>query len=862
VILMMVVTISTSPVARGAPAGPFSLRVLVSSEVGGALLPLQADKRQCATSQQAGGIVLVNPCLCWGGLSRRLAVVQQARDKVTASNDSLVVLDAGGFFWGSGSTNYQLPRLGGIIHRASFAQTQYDGWGLIEQDFFLADRGEFFGGSTGLASWVYRQRSLDPTLPLPVVTNIDFTATADLHLNSSNLATYSIMDAGGGRRVALLALANPDIAWKQLTGFNRLLPYNQAIQIALVQLWGLPAHRKPHAVICLLSPVDTTYETAEQLARENIGLAAVVGYKVTDKSPPNANHTIVRNWAGDSVLLASRSRNALHSTGSGPETGVLQLDLNFHADGFDQTGRPGLANATSTWLPLNCGVVENASFSNAFLLANDTNASNPVLGVAPTTGVTSAKTAMLSFHSRLSAELARTIGSLAKPSTSHAQSIVPLDGRRRVVDACTQPTRVHDGQELCGCRVAECTAGNFVADAARQIAQADIGLVNSGSIRQSVGILSALFSQTSWAASQQSLVEVQPFLNQLHRIDGVPGTTLRQILQHSIAALGNGDAAAHPKGQFMQVSGLTFTWSYCGTRPVVRDVLVGGLPLEPLKLYSIASSGFITGGGDGYSMFTSAAMQGTGMVVSDRGMPMAMASVTYLERQSGVLLVELEKRIQQLPHYCEAPISNGTTTIITEDSDFPAWAIVVISVVGAAMLGIAVYLKVRLHLSRKSKNQRKQEIQRLKKDMEALQKTDDELSEVTKQVERAQAKQKELLRKRALMQQLPPTWNIDLTSPKGGADASFLVKLEATDAQYWDVHDQLCKDMPDAWISKCWRVQNSNLWNFFCFHKSRLDSENTKQVWHGTSDLDPATIYADEQDGFMMQYANPNGDFC
>jgi hypothetical protein len=33
-------------------------------------------------------------------------------------------------------------------------------------------------------------------------------------------------------------------------------------------------------------------------------------------------------------------------------------------------------------------------------------------------------------------------------------------------------------------------------------------------------------------------------------------------------------------------------------------------------------------------------------------------------------------------------------------------------------------------------------------------------------------------------------------------------------------------------------------------------TENEWHVWHGTSGLDPAMIYNDKQDGFMMQFAS------
>ena len=53
-----------------------------------------------------------------------------------------------------------------------------------------------------------------------------------------------------------------------------------------------------------------------------------------------------------------------------------------------------------------------------------------------------------------------------------------------------------------------------------------------------------------------------------------------------------------------------------------------------------------------------------------------------------------------------------------------------------------------------------------------------------------------------------------------------------------------------VWL-QIWRIQNLPLWNFYSFHKNRLRStgsdENERHVWHGTSGLDPAMIYNDQQ---------------
>ena len=116
----------------------------------------------------------------------------------------------------------------------------------------------------------------------------------------------------------------------------------------------------------------------------------------------------------------------------------------------------------------------------------------------------------------------------------------------------------------------------------------------------------------------------------LNRIDRVPGTVLRQVVEHSIVWLANDDAAMEPEGQFMQFSGLTFSWAYCGKTPVVRQISVGGEPLDPAKLYSVATGSFIAMGGDSYTMFLGlphSFADNSTMSVSDIGVPLAKASV-------------------------------------------------------------------------------------------------------------------------------------------------------------------------------------------------------------------------------------------
>jgi 5'-nucleotidase/UDP-sugar diphosphatase len=78
----------------------------------------------------------------------------------------------------------------------------------------------------------------------------------------------------------------------------------------------------------------------------------------------------------------------------------------------------------------------------------------------------------------------------------------------------------------------------------------------------------------------------------------VPGRIVLEALNHGVSNL---PSAA---GYFPQVSGLTMTVDAsapAGNR--VREVRVGGQPLDPAKLYTLAIPDFMLRGGDGYTMF-------------------------------------------------------------------------------------------------------------------------------------------------------------------------------------------------------------------------------------------------------------------
>jgi 2',3'-cyclic-nucleotide 2'-phosphodiesterase/3'-nucleotidase len=210
---------------------------------------------------------------------------------------------------------------------------------------------------------------------------------------------------------------------------------------------------------------------------------------------------------------------------------------------------------------------------------------------------------MASYQARLDAEL------LAEVGITNA----PLDATREAV------------------RGAESTAGNLVADALRDWEEADIGLTNGGGIRGERVFPAGLLRK-------RDVAELLPFANY--------ATLLRLSGAQVVQALENGvSQVAEGGGRFPQVSGVAF--AYDPTVPVggrVREVTVGGAPLDADAQYTVATNDFMASGGDGYSMLQESEV----LIPSTAGPLLANLVMEYVQAR-GTITPTVEGRIRALP---------------------------------------------------------------------------------------------------------------------------------------------------------------------------------------------------------------------
>ncbi|NKX44593.1 bifunctional metallophosphatase/5'-nucleotidase [Roseicyclus persicicus] len=148
------------------------------------------------------------------------------------------------------------------------------------------------------------------------------------------------------------------------------------------------------------------------------------------------------------------------------------------------------------------------------------------------------------------------------------------------------------------CRAMECPMGNLVADAMLDRVRAqgiDVAIQNGGGLRASID---------AGEVTMGEVLTVLPFQNTL--------ATFQLSGAGIVAALENGlSQVADGAGRFPQVAGMRYVWNpdaEPGSRVVSVEIETadGFVPLDPEATYGVVSNNYMRGGGDGYSVFTTA----------------------------------------------------------------------------------------------------------------------------------------------------------------------------------------------------------------------------------------------------------------
>jgi 5'-nucleotidase/UDP-sugar diphosphatase len=185
------------------------------------------------------------------------------------------------------------------------------------------------------------------------------------------------------------------------------------------------------------------------------------------------------------------------------------------------------------------------------------------------------------------AEIAARVRELEKPLVAFSQEVVAsaeqlLVGNRKA------------------CRQEECTLGNWMADAMRAESGAEFAVLNGGGIRASID--AGKVTTGDWRT-------VFPYSNTLSTFK-LKGEDVKAMFEHGVSAV-----TPALEGRFLQVSGARYQWDPSageGERVVSIEVQQKDgsyQPLDPERVYSIATTNYVRQGGDKFEILDRKAIE-------------------------------------------------------------------------------------------------------------------------------------------------------------------------------------------------------------------------------------------------------------
>ncbi|WP_224333301.1 bifunctional metallophosphatase/5'-nucleotidase [Haloprofundus halobius] len=178
----------------------------------------------------------------------------------------------------------------------------------------------------------------------------------------------------------------------------------------------------------------------------------------------------------------------------------------------------------------------------------------------------------------------------------------------------------------------ETAIGNLVTDAMREKAGADVAITNAGGIR----------SDASYGPGELTggdVFNVLPFDNTLTTLE-LTGEDLVETLASQVVTLESETGQQYGAEVSQQVSGVRFEWVGHEGSELVRDVYVGGEPVDADETYAVAVNSYMAGGGSGFPLSDKP-------VLDDTGELLATTTIEYLEER-GTVAPTVEGRMQRV----------------------------------------------------------------------------------------------------------------------------------------------------------------------------------------------------------------------
>jgi 5'-nucleotidase/UDP-sugar diphosphatase len=198
----------------------------------------------------------------------------------------------------------------------------------------------------------------------------------------------------------------------------------------------------------------------------------------------------------------------------------------------------------------------------------------------------------------------------------------------------------------------ESTYGNLVTDAMRARTGADVAITNAGGIRSN-----AVYGPGEITGGD--VLNTLPFANTLVTVE-LTGADLVEALESQVITLESDTGQQYGAEISQQVSGVRFEWvAHEGVDEQIRDVYVGGEPLDPEATYEVAVNSYMADGGSSYPLADKPVLLETDELL-------ATAVIEYLDAQ-GTVAPTVEGRMQRVDRDLPAAdvTTDGTGKVVT-----------------------------------------------------------------------------------------------------------------------------------------------------------------------------------------------------
>ena len=177
-------------------------------------------------------------------------------------------------------------------------------------------------------------------------------------------------------------------------------------------------------------------------------------------------------------------------------------------------------------------------------------------------------------------------------------------------------------------RTQEAAIGNLISDAIREAVGGDVGLTNGGGIRGDKTY------EAGAALTRRDILTELPFGNKTVLLE-LKGSDLKEAMETSVGRV------EEKQGRFMHLSGMTLV--YDPKQPMgkrVVEIKVGGQPLDPNKIYKVATNEYVASGGDGFDILK----KGKSLISEEAAKLMASQVIDYVAAK-GTVSPKVEGRI-------------------------------------------------------------------------------------------------------------------------------------------------------------------------------------------------------------------------